>query len=437
MARRSRWLRSVLWATLLLAAGVTAWIVMRHNQDSAEPKYRVQKADRGDVTMTVTATGTLSAVTTVQVGSQVSGIIAHLYADFNSVVKSGQLLAELDPTPFQAQVEQRRADLLQAEVQTRNAEITFHRQEQLLAEQLAAQADYDTAKANFEAAKAQADQSRATLRQAETNLKYTKILSPIAGVVVDRKYDIGQTVAASFQAPTLFTIAEDLSRMQVQADVDQSDIGRIQVGQTARFSVDAYPDEEFQGKISQIRLNATANQNIITYPVILEVANRDEKLRPQMTANVTIEVATVKDVLRVPNAALRFRPTDGADGGAPRGGGAGGGGGRAGMAGGGQGFPGAGSRGGASGRPGGGFAAVAGQFDRAVAGAGPPKGTQVLYLQAGKDGLKAIHVRTGISDGRFTQVIGGELKPGDPVIIGQATTRSKETNLPIGGRMMR
>jgi HlyD family secretion protein len=442
MARRPKTLRWILWLLLLVAAGATTWFVLRRGNDSGQAKYRLQTVDKGNVTMTVTATGTLSAVTTVQVGSQVSGIIAHLYADFNSRVTKGQLVADLDPTPFQAQVEQRRADLRQADVQMRNAEINFHRQEQLLAEQLAAQADYDSAKAAFDGAKAQTDQAKAALHQAETNLTYTKIVSPIAGVVVDRKYDIGQTVAASFQAPTLFTIAEDLSRMQVQADVDQSDIGRVRVGQEARFSVDAYPDEEFRGKISQIRLNATANQNIITYPVILEVANQEEKLRPQMTANVTIEVAQVKDVLRVPNAALRFRPTDSSGetsrsrGGASGGGGggrgaAGGGGGRSGGAGGGR--AGAGSSGGS----GGGFAAVAGQFDAAVGGGGPPKGTQVVYLQAGLNGLKPIHIRTGISDGRYTQVVGGELKPGDQVIIGQATTHSEQTNLPMGGRMMR
>src|SRR5262245_32091605 len=233
MPRGAKFTRWIVVSALIAGVGGAGWFVLGRRGEEGDGAYRTQPVDRGDVVMTVTATGTISAVTTVQVGSQVSGIIAHLYADFNSVVKNGQLLAELDPTPFEAQVEQRRADLLQAEVQTRNAEITFHRQEQLLAEQLAAQADYDAAKANFEAARAQADQSRAALRQAETSLKYTRILSPIAGVVVDRKYDIGQTVAASFQAPTLFTIAEDLSRMQVQADVDQSDIGRIQIGQTA------------------------------------------------------------------------------------------------------------------------------------------------------------------------------------------------------------
>ena len=314
----------------------------------------------------------------------------------------------------------------------RNAEVSFHRQERLLAENLAAEADYDAAKANFEAAGAQADQARAALSQAETNLRYTRILSPIAGVVVDRQYDVGQTVAASFQAPTLFTIAEDLGRMQVQADVDQSDIGRVQVGQTARFTVDAYPDEEFQGKISQIRLNATANQNVITYPVILEVPNPEEKLRPQMTANVTIEVAQVKDVLRVPNAALRFRPTDVKEEGR-RSSGAG-----AGAAGRGEGGSGRQAGSASDGRRtaaaggSGGFAAAAGQFEAAVAGGHPAKGTQTVYVLIGEDRLKPVRIRTGISDGRFTQVVGGEIAPGEEVVIGQATTRSEQTNLPMG-----
>ena len=316
----------------------------------------------------------------------------------------------------------------------RNAEVNFHRQEQLLDERLAAQADYDAAKADFEAAGAQTDQARAALSQAETNLRYTKILSPIAGVVVDRKYDVDQTVAASFQAPTLFTIAEDLSRMQVQADVDQSDIGRVQIGQAARFTVDAYPDEEFRGKISQIRLNATVNQNVITYPVILEVPNPEENLRPQMTANVTIEVAQVRDVLRVPNAALRFRPTDEkGEGRRPSGSGAG-----ASGRGGGTGRqaspemerPGAAPAGG-----GGGFAAAAGQFAAAVSGGKPAKGTQTVYVEIGEGRLRPVQIRTGISDGRFTQVVEGEIRPGEKVVIGQATTRNEQRNLPIGGRM--
>src|SRR5256885_11362359 len=260
--------------------------------------------------MSVTATGPLAAVTTVQVGSQVSGVIARLYADFNSHVKKGQLLAELDPTPFQQQVEQRQADVTKWKVEAATAKIRYERQRRLVTSGLAAQADLDAARAQYEAAEAQVQQSSAALQQAMTNLHYTNINSPIDGVVVDRQYDVGQTVAASFQAPTLFSIAQDLTKMQVQADVDQSDIGRVAIGQLARFTVDAYPDEEFRGRISQIRLNASVNQNVVSYPVIIEVPNPDEKLRPKMTANVTIDVAQVQNVLRIPNAALRFKPPE-------------------------------------------------------------------------------------------------------------------------------
>src|SRR5262249_37433610 len=209
---------------------------------------------------------------------------------------------------------------------------------------------------------------------------YRKILCGIDGVVVDREYDVGQTVAASFQAPTLFTIAQDLTKMQVQADVDESDIGRVTVGQQARFSVDAYPEEEFTGRISQIRLNATVSQNIITYPVILEVPNPDNKLRPKMTANVTIDVASVKDVLRVPNAALRFRPTRSAgEGGAAQGG-----------------TPGA-SRAAGAGRGGaargGGFANAADQLGEAIQAPKTQKGMQTVYLYEGGDRLKPVSIR--------------------------------------------
>jgi HlyD family secretion protein len=440
MAGTSKTRRWLLVATAVVVVASLAWLALRKERAKDEPKYRLQAVDRGDISMVVTATGTISAVTTVQVGSQVSGIIASLHADFNSPVSKGQLLATLDPTPFQAQVEQRRADLQQADVQKRNAAITLQRQERLLAEKLAAQADYDAARAADDAAQAQVDQARAALRQAETNLRYTRIESPIDGVVVDRKYDIGQTVAASFQAPTLFTIAQDLTKMQVQADVDQSEIGRVKVDQAARFTVDAYPEEEFQGRISQIRLNATVNQNVITYPVILEVANPGERLRPLMTANVSIEVAQVKDALRVPNAALRFRPTGGKGDEGQRGPGAGK---RTAGAGGGAGAgagtataatqPGPEER--AARGTGGGFAGAAGQLEAAASGGKPPRGSQTVYLESGRGDLKPIAIRTGITDGRFTQVLEGELKPGDEVVVGQTTSKVDTTTRPPGGRM--
>jgi HlyD family secretion protein len=453
-------------------------------------QYRTEKVDRGVITMTVTATGTLSAVTTVQIGSQVSGVIARLYADFNSRVTKGQLLAELDPTPFQQTVDQRQADLTKSRVDAANARITFDRSSRLVKAGLSPQSDLDSARAAYEGANAQVQQSTAALNQSLTNLKYTKIVSPIDGIVVDREYDVGQTVAASFSAPTLFAIAQDLTKMQVQADVDQSDIGRIAVGQTARFTVDSYPDQEFRGRISQIRLNATVSQNVVTYPVIIEVPNPDEKLRPKMTANVTIDVASVRDVLRIPNAALRFKPDTAVPGASAATGSAG----RTAQAtqtsqttdttettqtqtttaattSGGQHFGGRRNRtqgdqtattgslspeerrarwqnraqgdqtatatsGGSSpeeraARWGNRSAGVGG----AAAGLGgaPPtrKRPQTVYLLDADNKIKAVEIRTGITDGHYTQVLSGDLKPGDSIIIGLATSKV-DSNAPPG-----
>jgi len=428
-------------------------------------QYRTEKVDRGTVTMTVTATGTLSAVTTVQIGSQVSGVIARLYADFNSRVTKGQLLAELDPTPFQQTVDQRQADVTKSRVEAANARITYDRSLRLVKAGLSPQSDLDSARAAYEGANAQVQQSTAALNQSLTNLKYTKIISPIDGVVVDRQYDVGQTVAASFSAPTLFSIAQDMTKMQVQADVDQSDIGRIAVGQTARFTVDSYPDQEFRGRISQIRLNATVSQNVVTYPVIIEVPNPDEKLRPKMTANVTIDVASVRDVLRIPNAALRFKPDTAVPGAKPATSSAG----RnaqatqttettqttatmqtattsggptpeqrqrwrermqAGQSGGGA--------------PSGGMTpeertARWGNRARGMEGAAGAMGgapaarrrPQTVYILGADNKLKAVEIRTGITDGHYTQVVSGDLKEGDNIVVGLATSKV-ETNAPPG-----
>jgi HlyD family secretion protein len=394
--------------TLLLALTLLAC-----NRGKKEEQYRTEKVTRGTVTMTVTATGTVSAVTTVQVGSQVSGVISQLYADFNSTVKKGQLLAELDPTPFQAQVEQRRADLTRAQVQADDARIRYDRQRRLMEGGLTAQAEVDAAEAQWKGARAQVAQAQAALSQVETNLRYTKIISPIDGMVVDRQYDVGQTVAASFQAPTLFQIAQDLTKMQVQADVDQSDIGRVKVGQVARFNVDAYPEEEFRGRLAQIRFNALVNQNVVTYPVILEVANPEGRLRPKMTANVTIDVASVENVLRVPNAALRFKPPSENGDKDKSAGGSGGD---------------ATQRAARSGK-GRGPAGAAAQFPRR---GGAAAKTQTVYIQGADKKLTPVEVRTGISDGRFTQIVSGNLKEGDTVVVGVATSKV-EGPAPMGG----
>jgi len=398
-----------------LAAGVgvlVALFFLLGGRKKSEEKYRTAKVDRGDVTQTVTATGSLSAVTTVAVGSQVSGIISRLNADFNSQVKKGDLLAELDPTPFQEKVNASRAGLEKAQVEMRNTRIGLDRQQALRKEGLAPQADYDQARANYDSARASVQQAAAAVKQAETDLKYTKILAPIDGVVVDRQYDVGQTVAASFQAPTLFTIAQDLTKMQVAADVSESDIGTIKVGQPVSFNVDAYPDRQFRGKVSQIRLNATVNQNVVTYPVIVEVANPDRTLRPTMTANVSIEVARVRGVLRIPNAALRWRPEAREGASAEE---------RAAAIGG-----------------GGGVAAAARQVGGGTAGAGGarrgrgPRTAQkqtVYKLPVGAEEPTPAEVRTGISDGRVTQVVDGTVAEGDTVVIGAATLRA---NAPAG-----
>ena len=403
--------KSFVWIGAAVAVVVGAFLVLG-GRTKSEPKYRTAKVEKGDITQTVAATGTLSAVTTVKVGSVVSGNVAALHADFNKEVKKGDLLAELDPVPFQERVAQARAALEKAEVDVRNTEIGLRRQKALWDEKLAAQADLDQAQANFDSARAAVNQAKASLAQAETDLRNSRIIAPIDGVVVDRQYDVGQPVAASFTAPTIFTIAQDLTKMQVSADVSESDIGMCKVGQPVRFTVDAYPDQTFRGKIAQIRLNATVNQNVVTYPVIIEVPNPELALRPSMTANVSIDVAIVHDVLRIPNAALRFRPEEkegtstasssssSSSGASPEE--------RA-------------ARGAGTGPAG-----AARQFDRSAGGGkGRRPGQTVYTLPSPQIGDPApVEIKAGITDGRFTQVAGGELKEGALVVVGLVTAKA-------------
>jgi HlyD family secretion protein len=391
----------------VLLLGGLVWVVGFRGRE-AGPKYRSAKVDRGSVTQTVTATGTISAVTTVKVGSVVSGNVAALHADFNKVVKKGDLLAELDPAPFVAKVQQSQAGLEKAEVDSRNADISLRRQQALKDQGLAPQADFDQAQANADSAKAGVALAKATLEQADTDLRNSKITAPIDGVVVDREYDVGQSVAASFQAPTIFTIAQDLTKMQVSADVSESDIGMCKVGQPVRFNVDAYPDQIFRGTIAQIRLNATVNQNVVTYPVIIDVPNPDQALRPNMTANVIIDVAVAQNVLRIPNAALRFRPEELASA-----------------------SPASASpeeRAARSNSGGKGAGAAMKQFDQTAGGGAKRarKPGQTVYEIAanGLGDLKPIDIKTGITDGRYTQVTGGDLTEGASVVIGLATAKA-------------
>ena len=410
----------VLIVLLLAAAGGYAF---SRKEAGAAPKYRKAKLDRGDVVATVSATGTLSAVTTVNVGSQVSGIIAKLHADFNSAVKKGQLLAELDPTPFLQTVDQRRADLEKSKVELRNAEISLTRAKNLFRQQLLAASELDAAQTNRDAAAASVEQSQAALRQAETNLSYTKITSPIDGVVVTRSYDVGQTVAASFQAPVLFSIAQDLTKMQVLTNIDEADVGRIQNGQVANFTVDAFPDSTFKGSVSQVRLSPQIVQNVVTYPVMLDVPNPDLRLKPGMTANVLVPVDSRPNALRAPNAALRFKP-DPADlwSGPAKG---------SGQA--------ADGKGGASGTPDAAPASPKVSPDsgapagaRAAGGRGPGGGSRggahagTLYVEVpGSNGkLKPVTVKTALTDGNFTAIESRDLKDGEEIVVGLATARA-------------
>jgi len=375
---------------VIVALTVATFILFRSKGD--EIKFKTEKVQRGDIETTVTATGTVNAVTTVLVGTQVSGTIKNIYVDFNSPVKKGQLIAQIDPATFEAQVEQARANLLsvranleKAEAILADAKRTMERNRELFSRNLIARSDLDTAETNFETAKAsvnvaksQVAQTAAALKFAETNLRYTRIPSPVDGVVISKNVDVGQTVAASFQTPTLFTIAEDLTKMQIDTSVDEADIGKVRVGQDVEFTIDAYPDITFKGKVSQVRNAPVIVQNVVTYVVVSKVDNPELKLKPGMTANVSIIISIKRDVLKVPNAVLRFRPDE-------------------------KGVP-----------------------------TPEKKGRGVWIMEKGKP--KRIPVSTGISDGNFTELVSGDLRKGQEVIVESLEKPKKQ---PVAGPRMR
>src|SRR6058998_3051317 len=325
---------TILLIVLAIGAGAGAYYIRRGGPDL---QVITSPITRGDIIDSVGATGTLQAVTTVQVGSQVSGNIQWLGADFNSIVKKGQVIARLDPSLFEAQLQQARAnlnqtranlakaqsDLERTKVQLTDAQQKYTRAKELAARNLLPQSDLDSAKIAVDTAQASlasqqatvaqtqaaVTQSEASVNQNQVNLDHTIINAPIDGIVTQRSVDVGQTVAASMQAPTLFIIAADLTKMQVNANIDESDVGRIRPGQHVTFRVDAYPTDTFSGTVSQIRLQPVVVQNVTTYGTVIDVPNEQLKLKPGMTANVKVEIAKANNVLRVPNAALRFRPT--------------------------------------------------------------------------------------------------------------------------------
>ena len=270
--------------------------------------FRLDKVTSGEISMLVTATGTVNPVTSVDVGTQVSGIVAKLYADFNSVVKKGDLIAQIDSTFLVQAVKDADAALDRAKAQYADAKRSLDRTKTLFEKNLESQLNYDAAITAYESNAAALKQAQASLDRAKINLAYATIYAPISGVVINRAVMVGQTVAASFSSPTLYTIANDLRKMQVLTTVDESDIGRISIGQEATFTVDAYPDEHFSGTISQIRLNPVSVQNVVNYTVVISVDNDQLKLMPGMTASVRILVASTKDVLKVSNMALRLQP---------------------------------------------------------------------------------------------------------------------------------
>jgi len=363
-----RLLRNTILLTILpagVALGVYACLRTASSHAAGE-RYRTEAVGRGDISQTVSATGTLNPVVLVRVGTQVSGTVSRLHADFNDRVQAGQILVELDDALFRAQVQQSEANVANAKATLELAVTNEARMRPLRRQGFISQQEFDQTEAAAKSARAQLALAQAQLEKDRTNLGYTVIRSPVSGVVVDRQVDVGQTVAASFQTPTLFLIAEDLSRMQIDSSFAEADIGNIRVGQPVGFKVDAFPDRTFQGTVKLIRLNPVTQQNVVTYDVVIAVDNPDEILLPGMTAYVNIAVARRQGVLVVPNAALRFRPAE------------------------------------------------------PVPAAAAPRGhegpTATVYVLE-DDQLRRVGILPGISDNRYTEVLSGELAAGTRVVV--------------------
>jgi HlyD family secretion protein len=365
-------------AVLVAVTGAGGWWWSSRDK-AAEPQYRTATVDRGDISAQVSANGTLNPVVLVNVGTQVSGTVRRIEADFNQQVKAGQVLAELDPALFQAALAQSSANLANAQAQLKLAEASAARMQALFEQEFVSRQELDQAQAAREQATAQVRLARAQVTRDQTNLGFTVIRSPVDGTVINRQVDVGQTVAASFQTPTLFQIGKDLTQMQIDSTVSEADIGQIRVGQPVKFLVDAFPDADYSGEVRQVRLNAKTEQNVVTYNVVVDVANPDLALMPGMTANLRVLVETRRDVLRVPTAALRFRP----------------------------------------------------QADAAAERGSTPRGAAVHVL--GGDGKPVrVAVKTGISDKAWTEIVSGELKPGAPVIVADLRVKKDNGSMPRG-----
>lgn len=372
-------------ALLLIAACFSAagYVAYRQlNQVTPEQQYRLQVVEKGDISQTVSANGTINPVTLVNVGTQVSGTVKKLYVDFNSKVEQGQILLELDDALLAAQLKQSQANVQSARASLDLGLANEARTRNLFGQEYASRLEMDTAVQARKAAEAQLNLTLATVEKDRANLAYSVIRSPVAGVVVDRSVDVGQTVAASLQTPTLFKIAQDLAKMQIDANFAEADIGSIRVGQAVRFTVDAFPNQNFKGAVRLIRLNPTNQQNVITYDVVINVANPELILMPGMTAYVSIAVAERRDTLIIPNAALRFKPADSDN-------------------------------------------KVKNTADKprngtTVSDPEKPKrdafSGRVYVLKKGK--LVPVNVKLGITDNRNTEILSGELNAGDQLILG-------------------
>ncbi|MGA2318254.1 MAG: efflux RND transporter periplasmic adaptor subunit [Thermodesulfobacteriota bacterium] len=438
--RKKKYLITIVIAILILVGGF--FLYQWTGQNGSNQKFRLVKAERGEVDLVVTATGTINPVINVLVGSQVSGTIKGLYADFNSQVKEGQVIAQIDPAIFQAQVDQAKANVLtnqanllnaqanlvnakanlvKADVAVLDAKRTLDRNLPLVEKKVIAQATMDTAQTNYdtavaqrdvakaqidsatsqvESSKAQVEQAKAALKLAETNLRYATIRSPVNGTVISRNVDVGQTVAASLQAPTLFTIAKDLTQMQVDTNVSEADVGRITVGQDSTFTVDAYPGRIFRGKVSEIRNAPIIVQNVVTYDVVILVDNKDLKLKPGMTANVSVMIAHREGVLKIPNAALRFRPvfakTESGKGGPPQ---------------------------------------KAGEQVKSSQGDQGRPGRVWVLSKEGKPIPASIVL--GITDGTFSEVMSGDLREGGEVIVEETSGKKASAQSSASSPFMR
>jgi HlyD family secretion protein len=378
--------KTIIATALVVVLAVIAVLVHREAFANETTEYRFTTVERGDVESTVSATGTLSAVTTVQIGTQVSGQISDLLVDFNDTVKKGQLLARIDPTLQEQAVADAQASLERARAQYLQAQRDANRSGELMSAGLVARSEFETADSSMDVARANVKSAQVALDRARRNLEYTNIYAPIDGVVVERNVDHGQTVAASLSAPQLFLIANDLTNMQILTSVGESDIAKIKEGQKVKFTVQALARETFEGTVRQVRLQSATNENVVNYTVVVAVGNPEKKLLPGMTARVEFLTESAENVLKVANAALRFKPAAGAPASSP-----------------------------------------AAPASSQTAGRRRSTGGSTVYLLNADGTLKGIRVRTGITDGKVTEIRGRELTEGMKIVAGTVQPQSAES----------